>query len=274
MKLWCVCVLVVSWFGFSNAWAAERTSGNVLDKRLTVYGGVQAYEAEGEFSSTREGRPKIEIDLDDLDLDEDETTPVLGAIFRFGKRWSLFLDYYGYHEEGVRAADFSFNFEDLTVPIGARLDSNLDLDVYVANLSYNLIHSERARFGLGIGAHVADLELDISASLTVDGREIPLGEGDEDLLAPLPNLYASGAYAFTDKFILRYGGGWMSLRSGDYDGSVVFAKAFLEYWPFRYAGFGAGYRYVEVDVDKDSGSTKEEYDVELPGPVFYATFGF
>lgn len=61
---------------------------------------------------------------------------------------------------------------------------------------------------------------------------------------------------------------------GDYDGSLVFANASLEYWPFQYAGFGAGYRYVAADVKYDPGNKTEEYDVRLPGPMVYVTFGF
>jgi hypothetical protein len=57
---------------------------------------------------------------------------------------------------------------------------------------------------------------------------------------------------------------------GDYKGSFVFANAFLEYWPFKYAGFGAGYRYVEVDIEYNPGNKTEKYDVELPGPYLNA----
>ena len=81
-------------------------------------------------------------------------------------------------------------------------------------------------------------------------------------------------YAFTDKLLVRYGGGWMSLSYGDFDGKLMFANAFLEYWPFKYAGFGAGYRYVEADINYESGKKEEDYDVKLPGPVFYVTLGF
>ena len=98
--------------------------------------------------------------------------------------------------------------QDVLVPIAHSLiDTSLDLDVYVANLAYNFIHSERARFGVGIGVHAADIDLDISANVTIAGEEIPLGEEAADLIAPVPNLYAYGAYAFTERFLFRYGGG-------------------------------------------------------------------
>lgn len=274
MRLMCICMAVVAWLGFTSAWAAEETSNNVLDKRFVFYGGVQVYQARGEFRSTKEGQPEIKVDLDDLGLDENQLSPIAGFNFTFGKRWKLRFDYFGYHDDAKTTADFSFDFDDVIIPVGARVDSSLDLDVYVLNLGYNLIYTERARFGLGVGIHAADLNLKISGKATVAGSEVSLGEGQEDFIAPVPNLYAYGAYAFTDRFLIRYGAGWMSLSYGDFDGDLLTANATLEYWPFQYVGLGLGYRYLKVDVDYDPGNKKEKYDVKLPGPVFYLTVGF
>jgi hypothetical protein len=274
MKSLSIWIVAVACFGFTNAWANEQTSNDVLDKRISFFGGIQIYQAEGDFSSTKDGRPEIEVDMDDLDLDKNQISPVAGVMFNFGKRWNLRFDYFGYHDDSTTKADFGFEFEDLIVPVGARVDSSLDLDVYAVNLAYNFIHSERARFGVGVGVHAADIDLEISAKVTVAGEEISLGEGNEDLLAPVPNLYAYGAYAFTEKFLLRYGGGWLSANYSDYSGSFIFANAFLEYWPFKYAGFGAGYRYLAADIEYDAGDRTEEYGFKLPGPVLYVVFGF
>jgi len=273
----------VSCLSFTSAWAAEETSNkvaaekasnNVLDKRITVYGGVQIYQAQGDFSSTKEGRPDFKVDLGDLDLKENEVSPVVGAIFNFGKRWNLRFNYFGYHDDAKTTTDFSFEFDDVIYPSGARVDSSLDLDIYALSLEYNFIHTERARLGVGIGVHVADLDLKISGKVTVDGEETSLDPTEEDFIAPFPNLSAYGAYAFTERFIARFGGGWMSLSYDNYDGSLYFASASLEYWPFQYVGFGLGYRYISVDVDYEPGNKKETYDVKLPGPMFYLTVGF
>ncbi len=64
------------------------------------------------------------------------------------------------------------------------------------------------------------------------------------------------------------------MKYGDWDGTLIFANAFLEYWPWQHVGFGAGYRYTAVDVDYEPGSKTETYDFDLPGPVFYVTAGF
>ncbi len=272
-QIWILAVLL-SGLGVASAWAIDDGAGAVINQRITVYGGIQYYQAEGTFRSTEAGRPEIEVDLDTLNLDDNEISPIFGMIFNFGKRWSLRLDYFGYHDDADATAEYTFDFEDLVVPVGARMESSLDMDIIAANLAYNFIHTDRARFGFGVGFHVADIELGISAKLKINDKEISLGDGSADLLAPVPNLYAYGAYAFTDQFLMRYGGGWMSLNYGDFDGSLVFANAYLEYWPFPHAGFGAGYRYVDADIDYDSGSKTEKYDVTLPGPVVYVSFGF
>jgi len=273
MKTLGICMVLVCCIGFTSAWAEEETVTNVLDKRFTFYGGAQFYQADGKFGYIKDGQPDIKVDLDDLGLDENAISPIFGAIFNFGRKWTLRLDYFGYHDDGKNTSD-GFFFDDIDFIDGARLDSSLDLDLYVANLSYNFIRSDRARLGVGLGVHLADIELDISGKVSVAGTEVDLGSGNVDLMAPLPNLYVMGAYAFTDRFLVRGGAGGMSLTYGDWDGSLWFANAFVEYWPFRNAGIGAGYRYFDADVDYEPGHKKETYDFTLPGPLVYLTVGF
>ena len=257
--------------GFTSAWTEEHTFTSPLDNRVTIYGGAQAYNADGKFKNTVEGGSDVGVDMDDLGLDETKVSPAAGVILNFwGRRLTLRFDYFGYHDDADATADFSFDWDGENIPVNADLDSNLDLDLYVINLAYNFYRSDRANLGVGLGIHLADVDLGISGS--VNGVEV--ASGSADVLAPLPNLYVNGAYAFTDQFLLRYGGGGMSLSYGDWDGSLFFVDAFLEYWPWRNFGFGAGYRYVDVDVDYDPGHKKETYDFTLPGPVFYVTAGF
>lgn len=41
----------------------------------------------------------------------------------------------------------SFEFDDLIVPVGVRVDSSLDMEVYAVNPAYNFIHSRNIRQG-------------------------------------------------------------------------------------------------------------------------------
>lgn len=262
--------------GCTTAWASdsENTFNSALNQRFTVYGGAQFYQAEGDFSSTKDGWPKYTVDLDDLGLDENEISPIFGAIFNLGKRWTLRFDYFGYHDDANTTAEFDFIFDDETVTAGADIDSSLDLDLYVINIAYNFYSTERAYFGVGLGVHIADIDLQVSGEGTSQG--VVIGDESERInyTAPLPNLYIGGAYAFTETLLMKYSAGWMSLQYNDYDGELLFGNVALEYWPYEHAGLGIGYRYTKVDIDYDPGKKKEKYDVKLPGPMVYAVFGF
>ena len=267
-----VSVLIGSVFCL-NSWAADGTSPE-WDKRFRLRGGAIYYNMTGEFSSTKEGRSKVNLDLDDLGLEENELSYYLNASLRLGERWRLHFDYFRYHDDATKTGEKEIALDDLIIPVGGRVDSKLHFDVYVVNLSYDLYRSERARFGIGLGAHITDFDLKISGDAIVDGDEIDLGKESVDITAPLPNIYATGLYAVRDDVIFRYGGSWMSMSYGDYDGELISANAALEYWPYKNIGFGAGYSYVSIDIDYETNSKKETYDLELPGPLAYITVGF
>ena len=256
-----------------NSWGADQQANN-WNKRFQLRGGVIAYDLSGDFSSTKDDRPEFDIDLDDLDLKEDERAYFLGANLRLGDRWRLNLDYFRYDDDGSKVADRSFEFDDVQVPVDARVDSSLKFDLYVVNIGYDLYQSDKAYFGVGIGAHIVNFQLDVAAEINVNNNQSTYRDEDEELTAPMPNLYAGGAYAFRDDLILKYSGGWMSMSYGDYDGELYFASGSIEYWPFRNVGLGAGYAYRTVDIEYDPDTKKEKYDVEMPGPIFYVTVGF
>jgi hypothetical protein len=233
-----------------NSWAAELSATD-WDKRIVLRGGLISYDMSGDFSSTKEGQPEIKVDMDDLGLEEDQTTYFLGATFRLGERWRLRLDYFNYDDANDETVSRIIEVDDLVVPLNGKVDSSLDIDLYIANLSYDLYSSERAKFGVGIGAHVVDFDLEIKGK---DNNGTDLGEASEDYTVPIPNLFVGGLYALRNDLLFNYGAGWMSMSYGDYDGELIFARGALE--------------------DRDTGKKKENYDVEMPGPIFYMTVGF
>ena len=187
-----------------KGWAAEL-SAEEWDKRIVLRGGLMAYDMSGDFSSTKDGRPEVDVDMDDLGLDEDLKTYFLGAAFRIGERWRLRLDYFNYDDDANNeTVNRTFEFDDLVVPVNGKVDSSLDIKLYSANLSYDLYSSDRAKFGIGIGAHVIDFDLQIDGKAS-DGTD--LGEVSEDYTFPVPNLFVGGLYAINNKLLFNYSGG-------------------------------------------------------------------
>ena len=273
MKISMLVLLLLCSFFCLNAWGADTLTQS-WDKRFTLRAGAIAYDMTGEFSTTKSGESKTEVDMDDLGLEDDAVEITLGATLRVGQRWRIRFDYFSYSDDASKTTDEEIDFDGVIIPAGGQVDSSLDIDLYVANLSYDVYRSKKAHFGIGLGVHVADFDVDVSGKTIVDGNETDLGSGGESLTAPLPNLYAGGIYAFREDLLFNYGGGWMSMSYGDYDGDLIFARGALEYWPHKNVGIGAGYSYISVDVDYTTNKKKETYDVDMPGPVVYLVVGF
>ena len=253
---------------------ADSLSNNEWDKRFVFNIGVIDYDLEGEFRSTNEGRPDFEVDMDDLDLDEDKVILFLGGHIRLTERWRLYYEYFHYDDTGSDTSEVYFEFDDLIVPVGVDFESKLDFEFYVLNLSYDFYRTDRSYFGVGLGAHVVDFELEVASTFTAGNGMVSDVTEDEELTAPLPNIFTGGAYAFKDNLIFRYAAGWMSLTYDDYDGDLVFARASLEFYPFRNFGLGVGYGFRNIDIEYETDSKEETYDIELPGPMFFLTSRF
>ena len=272
VRIFLLSILAVVLFGV-NARASDIDRSH-WDKRITLRGGMINYDMSGKFRSNEDYRPNYTVDLNDLGLDEDGITVFLNGSLRLGDRWRLQLDYFGYHEDATKQSDFYFEFDDVDIPVGATVDSKLGIDLYVVNLSYDIYQSNRAQVSIGLGAHVADLDLKISGELKSGDITVPLGVGDESVLAPLPNIFIAGTYALKENLILNCSGGWMSLSYGNYKGDLVFARGIVEYWPFENVGIGGGYIVTKADIDYEPGDMKESYEITMPGPIVYLAVGF
>ena len=80
MKVISLCMVIVCWLGFANAWADEKASDNVLNKSITLFGGIQSYQADGQFGYAKEGSRNVKLDMKDLGLDETAVSPILGGL--------------------------------------------------------------------------------------------------------------------------------------------------------------------------------------------------
>jgi hypothetical protein len=276
MKTFLISLIFLFGIGSTVCFAESDVRNPYMYERFTLKGGIVHHSVSGNFSSGKDGNDSQHVDLDDLGLDESVNTPVIEARLRLGKRITMNSGYFGYHEDAKQRSKFDYDFGDITIPVNAMTDSEIDLDIYYINFGYSVYSSANTEVGMGIGIHGADFSLDLSAQ-TDPGPPIPpvsLGEEREDFLAPLPNLYFFASRALRDNMLLHLSGGWMSLTYDDYDGDLYFFKATLDYRFKKNFGIGGGYSYFKVDVEYDPDHKTETYDLEFSGPMVYLILGF
>ena len=99
--------------------------------------------------------------------------------------------------------------------------------------------------------------------------------GEEEFIAPVPNLRLFGTYALNEKLSFSGSAGWLSFSYEDWDGDFLYVRGLVEYRFTERWGIGAGYQYTDVDVkrDRDNGDF-EEYDLDLSGFQAYVSYSF
>jgi hypothetical protein len=252
------------------AWQAPLVSANDSRDTFSVRAGLLAWSADGSFASWNDGKRPVYVDLDTLGIDDADRNLFAAATWNIGERWSLRFDAFGFHNDGGRVANRDFEYDDTVVNVGASVEGKLDINIYMLNLGYRFIDRERWELGAGLGAHYVSLDYGFRARvITSGGIELaPLQEDSKEQF-PVPNVYVWGGYRLSDQLLAIFDGGWLSANYGDYDGRIYFFRVALEYDFTDHFGVGGGYWKTDFDVDRETGTKNESYNVELPGPQIY-----
>jgi hypothetical protein len=232
------------------------------------------FDKEKVSSRRSDGGPEIKIDLNTLGVDDDYTSPYFNFIWRPTKRIRTILSYFGTRNSGTRTIGRDLTYDGVTFPAGTSLHTEFEYDVYLANLGYSFVRTDQLTLGVGAGVHVVDIEVSFEGRGPRSGNQSAFLETSEDVLAPVPNLWAYGAYAFSPKLALLGDFGWLSMSYGKYDGRLLALSANLEYRFHKNFGIGAGYRILDLELDIEGSNFDHSYDLNLDGPFLYLAAGF
>jgi hypothetical protein len=246
-----------------------------LNERFSFRLGAAFLDGDTSFSSTSNQTGLAgEVDLGDLGIDGKTTTPYFGFRWRFAERWRLNLEYFGSDQDGAGVAQTDLVFQDIRIPAGVLAEAEFSTDIYAASVGWSFLRDERMELGVGLGLHVADLSARIRGAGFIGDIAVPVAAERADVTAPLPNLRLHGAYAFTPTLAFEAGLGWFSLSYDKYDGKFFVGTAAIEWRPHENFGLGAGYTWLDVDLDVDEARFTDNYDFDLNGPVVFAVAGF
>ena len=212
-----------------------------------------------------------EVDLGFDDIVENLDMGFMGYFEHRRDRWSFIGDlaYLGISD------DESVAFDRRIVSVEVELDAELSLGVLEGFVGYRVLVREYDEASLGldllVGARYNELEIDLSTEAT--------------LLGPIPSQSAENDKArkddWTDTVLavrLQYGGrkGWGGTFWFDVgDGADSSSEQFLALASYRGDSnwqFYGGYRYLNLDYETGSGSSKFGVDLDFEGPMFGASY--
>ena len=94
------------------------------------------------------------------------------------------------------------------------------------------------------------------------------------MFAPLPVVGLRGAYAFTPKLFVRPGVQYFALDLGDVGGQLVDAMIVVDYDIFKNIAIGAGYNFVDLNVEAEASKLRGSLDLNYGGAVVFVKFFF
>jgi outer membrane protein len=211
---------------------------SVADEIVSLKGGYYKLEASGDVGF---GGEVVDIE-DDLGIDDDDGFFAEAALHLGDFR--LFTSYQpiSFSGSSVLSSDLDFNGE--TFVAGSRIDSDLDIDIYEAGLTWFLINLDDLPVRIQFGPEVAVKYIDTKVEIRDKGLGL---QESESVGVPIPSLGARARIAFAD-----YLGVVGRVCYLEYNGnSLTDIDAQVEYSPIPLVGIYAGYRYLEMDIDED-----------------------
>jgi hypothetical protein len=204
---------------------------------------------------------------DDLGLRDSQSVFRFAAFYEFNERHRLDLDIFDLSQNAVVTGTRDIEWGDTVFPISAELSTALDLTIYKAAYTYNLLRREKYKLGVTGGFYVADVALHLN-----------LLESDEeergDLTAPLPVLGFRGEYFISDRWRASASAEWFGVKINQYEGYLHDFLIGIDYRFGDHAAVGLGYNDVEIDVEATEEDLRADLIWQYSGFIGYLRFSF
>jgi hypothetical protein len=240
----CYLVLII---GCSSSFASETEEDNWTFNLAPFY--LWGINVDGDLSARPVTAP-VEVSFDEV-FDSLEAAFIVHFETLYKNQWGFLVD--------VNYMDLE---SKMSLPNG--ISSNVGLNLTLAEFSgYYRMQRDSHTFDFIAGLRYIDMENKVSLAVGPT-----LINENQDWTDPL--VGARWTWGFAD--------GWSLIARGDIGGFGVgsdfswHALGLVEWQPWKYASFIAGYRALYVDYEDGSGLDRFKFDATVHGPVFGVVF--
>lgn len=266
--------LVMMFMATTNSAYAEDV---VPDKFKISLGGYSLIRNESSMSLTE---PNLGAGIsispqDTLGLKTEQTVLRLDGYYRFTKTHALTYSWYSISSDGKKTIEEEFDWLDeegneITIPIGAKVDTALNFDVYKLGYLWSFHHTDKVKMAVGAGLHITRIAIGLSTDTTSSGVDA----SDTSTTLPLPVLSFDLRYKVTPKFGWSLKSEWFVLKFEDWDGLYTDVTLAMEYRVFKNVGLGAGLSSNNLEISEDASDHKFKYESRITGVLIYAATYF
>jgi hypothetical protein len=270
----CAAALTLASPARADGAGSEGGFGHMLQARHLLSAGGTRQQTDATIRATAEGFNPAEVGLDDLGVDERDTSYYLEYRYRFSDNWSLLAGGYSYAGSGGRSVERDFNYDGVEFTAGTEIRAEFDIDAYIIDVMYKLYGSDDFELLVGGGLHALDLGASIAGNVRINDFESQFRESGTTLLAPVPNLRVAASWAPTQRLGFTFVGGWLSANVDNYEGAFTYGhlRALLRLG--KASAVGLGYQVTDVDITETRARSELNFNVRLAGPTLSFSYAF
>ncbi len=219
------------------------------------------------------------VDLESiLGLDNRRTDVRLDGYWRFSRRHRIDVGYFLDSRNGLKAIDEDVVWGDVTYDVGAEIESKFSTQYLKTVYRFAFLRDDRAEVGLSAGFATMRLEGELAGNGTVsesEGRsEIGFFREAKNVIAPVPVVGLYGSFVIRDGLFFRPSFEFFSIDTNGLNGSLVDARATLDWFFAERWGVGLGFNRVRVEYEETSGDPRMNVSSSMGGAVLYVSYAF
>jgi hypothetical protein len=253
-----------------QVYAKDQTA----DKFQISLGGYSLTRNETEMSLTeRNTGAGVSINPEDtLGLQTEQSVFRLDGQYRFNPEHSLTFSWYSIATDGSKQIEEEIEWVDenddpITIPVGARVDTQLDYDIYKVSYLWSFYHSDKVELAAGLGLHITRIAVGLQAETTSSGVEA----NDASLTLPLPVLSFGLSYGVTEKLSWFLKTEAFSIEIEEWTGSYTDSSLGVDYRILKNLGVGIGLASNTLKVSQDTDEYKFTYGNRIAGLSLYVS---
>ncbi len=275
-------LLIIILLMFSVSVIAQDTLNEDIEKDLKFIKGRYSFNLGGfivdlnsdiSISSEKIGAGII-INLEDILGLQASNTVLRGGfkyVFSKNKKHSIAAGYFSFLRKAEKALRYEIEFGGFVYPIGTKVNSRFDMQIYKAVYGYSFFKDNRIDLGISAGFYVMPISFELKAFSFNTQRA--------DFVAPLPLIGLYSSFAITPKFYLKQHLELLYFDAFKMKGSISDLYFGVEYKPLKHLGLGLAANSFRVNISifekKDTffdfqGSVKTGYT----GVIFYGILYF
>ena len=223
--------------------------------------------AKGSFEPDPQPTPLVDFGSE-LKLSQSDSTFSAEFAWKYGKRWSLRMQYFDSEGSNTAILEEDVEWEDQVFLAGTRASAGSGFELTRFFWGYALNDKPNYEIGLGGGFHWLHVSAFIEGTVeTPSGPQS--GREGSSVDAPLPNIGFWYTHSLSPRWAIRTRFDYFNADIHPYDGEFINASFGANFQITEHFGVGANYNYVELDVGVNGDNWRGEIASRYDGVYVY-----